>query len=403
MERFFQGKRIVIYGIGNTGRAFFGKYASELSLEVCTCSDEEFEPIEGMKGVTLSELDKEKDYLVICSAYYREIYDWLIFSEWEVVKNFVRWDVFEEVFADLGKRKIAIFCGQCEMDEISICMRKDRNYSDSWSTIVYSDRDVIKGGDRFNIGLAKEIRYMIRYADCFIQGSAISPATASGYQVLRDALKEGGKVIKVSLFDFDSYWPQDIASTRTISPFYLQPPERKIGAYCERDQYLENLVLGGDHSVKEILDNVCSENCFDPEIVWKNHKKNMMRVNIMDRVSDVKIFDFVDREFKKNKLYCDRGHFNTPLMQEYAIRLLKYIQAEVDEDAVRKITMENTFYNVNEFPIYPCTAAILGLEWIDKDTEYRMLGYNGLKRVTFKEYMDDLITYYSEVKRIKEL
>lgn len=395
-----KNKRIIIYGVGNTGKLFFEKYGEELSLEYCTSTDDEFEPIKGMKSIALSDLDKENDYLVICSKFYKDIYDWLLFLGWEVVRDFIRWDVFQETYAEKEKKYLTVFCGQCEMDEIVTCMRQDSNFTSVWASVVYNDREILKGGDLFNVGIARESSYILGYADCFVQGSAISPTLSSGYSNLTHKLREKARVIKVSLFDFDSYWPQDISSNRTLSPFYLPPQDKKIGAYCERDRFLEGLICDGIYTPAEILKKVCDKKCFERDVVWDNHKRTMMRVKIMDRVSDVKMFDYVDGQFDKSKLFCDRGHFNTSMMQEYAIRLLRLFQESVDEDAIRCIDMDNTFYGVNEFPIYPSTASILELEWNNNDTLYRMYGYNGLKRVTFKEYMECLIKYYSETKII---
>ena len=56
--------------------------------------------------------------------------------------------------------------------------------------------------------------------------------------------------------------------------------------------------------------------------------------------------------------------------------------------------------NINELPIYPSTARILNLEWINENTLYRQRRYDGVRLVTFEEYMEAFIQYCKYAKEV---
>ena len=75
-------KRLIIWGTGNTGSNFYKKYKNIISLNVCTNSDENPVPIEGMEVIHYKELDKTKDFIIICSIFHEEIERRLSIDGW---------------------------------------------------------------------------------------------------------------------------------------------------------------------------------------------------------------------------------------------------------------------------------------------------------------------------------
>lgn len=120
----------------------------------------------------------------------------------------------------------------------------------------------------------------------------------------------------------------------------------------------------------------------------------------LDKISDIKIYDYVEQNYNHKKLFCDRGHFNENMLRKYVKNILIYLNATDCINELSTIKISNIFLKVNELPIYPSTSKILGLEWIDKNTLYRMNINNAIKKVTFDEYIDIMLEYYSLSKKI---
>ncbi len=83
------------------------------------------------------------------------------------------------------------------------------------------------------------------------------------------------------------------------------------------------------------------------------------------------------------------------MLKEYIRNVFVYLQEDESIKELEKIDISDIFSTVNELPIYPSTAKILDLQWVDTHTLYRMNINNVVKMVTFDEYMDVALEYYS--------
>ena len=120
-------------------------------------------------------------------------------------------------------------------------------------------------------------------------------------------------------------------------------------------------------------------------------------------MSDIKVTDYVEENYNKVKLYCDRGHFDQALLRIYVKKFLIYLGEAEAIDELQKIVLDDIFERINEFPIYPSTSKILNLEWIEENTLYRMVLPSGIKKVTFDEYMELLVEYRYQTQKILKL
>lgn len=57
------------------------------------------------------------------------------------------------------------------------------------------------------------------------------------------------------------------------------------------------------------------------------------------------------------------------------------------------------YFYINEAPIYPSTAQILNLEFINDGSLLQMCLVDGARMVTFTEYMEWMIEYYKAAKK----
>lgn len=399
------GKRIVIYGTGNNGNAFYTKYKEYLHIEMCTSSDANIVPIPGLRPITSKELDKEKDFIIICSIYFEEIRRTLIMQGWTQNVNFIRWDIFDCLFEAVGGGKnklLMVAVGQCEIQEICIALNRIQAFKEKYLVIYFDERQVCCHGDRFDSLVYYDCDFMLRFADVYLRPSVMNPKSVRGFDYLQSNIKRDCRIIKVSLFIFDSYWPQDIAKERSISKYYMIKQNTKIPAFVERERVIENLLDSG-YSIREIKRKISTPDFFDENIVLENHKMSMRRIKVSDKLSDIKVYDYVEANYNKIKIFCDRGHFNENMVTEYVKSVLAYL--EEDESAEEFITKDisDIFARVNELPIYPSTAKILRLSWIDENTLYRMNINGVVRRVIFDEYIEQMLEYYSRVKELIEM
>ena len=403
LTNLIEGKRIILYGTGNTGNEFYNSYKNVLCIDGCTSSDREIIPIQGLETVRYNELDKEKNLLIICSIYYEEIRRNLIMSGWTQNVNFVRWDIFEKIYqAEKNDKQIIVAVGQCEIQEICEVFKRIASFNQKYIVSYFDERKVCSHGDKFNILEYYDCIFMIGKADIFLRPSVMTPKSVIGFDYLQNNVKKQCRIIKVSLFIFDSYWPQDISKDRETSKYYVIRPNTKISAFAESERVIESMLAAGKNS-KQIKEEISKEDFFDRETVYANHKTALKRIKLADKLSDIKIYDYTENNYNKLKLFCDRGHFNENMLKEYVKTIFSYLNEDKCIKELDGIGIGDIFSRVNELPIYPSTARILDLQWVDMNTTYRMNINNSVRKVTFDEYIETMLEYYSTAKKLVKM
>lgn len=393
-------KRIILWGTGKIGHLFYKKYKNKLDIVACTSNAKDIEPIEKLKTITPKQIKWGADFIVVCSSYYAEIRYQLMSEGYEVGSDFIDSYSFEKFYGkEIKEKKIIVAVGQCEISEICQALDMIDSFVEKYSIFYFDEQKVCCHGNKCDLAETKECLTFLQSADFFIKPSALEPRAMNSFQFLKTYLNEECKIITISLFDMDSYWAQDIANQRAINKYYVTKNNQKLCAYVEKDQVIEQLIDEG-RSTDEIMRLISRDDFFDSNRVMENHFNCIKRAKITDRLSDIKMSDFVEKNYNLMKLYCDRGHFHENLLREYVRRILQFFSDEESEKRLLSLDISAITQNVNELPIYPSTAKILNLEWIDKNTLYRQRRYDGIRLVTFEEYMEDFIEYCKTAKEV---
>lgn len=394
IKHMINNKRVILWGTGNTAKTFYKKYCDKLLIYACTSNEKKINPIEHLNSLKPYELDPERDFIIICSIYYDEIrFQLMSIGAYEPNINFIHWNIFEKLFnAEISSKQLIIAIGQCEISEMCQTLNMLHHFKEKYVVIYYDEQKVCMHGNKCTLEETKECRNLLGKADYFMKPSVLNPQSIWSFQLLQQYLNKQCKTITVSLFTMDSYWPQDIAKGRSINKYYVAKNNLKLCAFVERDQVIERFVDQG-LSTNEIMKLICKDNFFDSDVVKNNHNNCIKRARISDKISDIKMSDFISQSYKIIKLYCDRGHFNENSLKEYVRRILQYFGDHKSEEELINMDISCITQHVNELPIYPSTARILELEFVNKDTVYRECRYDGIRLVTFEEYMEAFITY----------
>ena len=182
----------------------------------------------------------------------------------------------------------------------------------------------------------------------------------------------------------------------------MTKPNTKLSAFVENDEIITNMLDEG-HSNDQIKKKIMKDDFFKKEEVIDNHKTSLKRIRLSDKLSDIKVYDYVDQNYNHKKLFCDRGHFNENMLREYVKKILSYLEENECIKELNSLNICDIFEKINELPIYPSTYKILGLEWMDSDSLYTMNINNKIKKVTFEEYIDAMLEYYSLARKIIKL
>ncbi len=398
-------KRIVIWGTGNTGNDFYRRYKELIDLNICTDSNEKAVPIDGTEYVKYEELDSNRDFIIICSIYHEEIERRLYIDGWRSGIHYMTSNLFEaKMETKHGDKKLLVSIGRCHIGRIAGILNRIPVFHEKYQIIHFAQPQVCVSEEGFDYNKLTECMEMLNSADILLRPATVTASATKDYACLEEMLPDKCRVIKVSLPMFGSYWPQDKGSERSTAKWYVPPFRKVLKSYSERDYVIEELMESGK-SKKEIMDIISDENLFDRQKVCANHDKVMKNAYFWDRISDVKIADFIEANYKTKKLYCDRGHIHTNLLKEYVRRILIALNETNSLDEVER----ETLYETSELSlppdslIYPSTVKALGLKFMDDEPLYRFQLADGSRMVTFSEGLEMQIEYYMRARSLLEM
>lgn len=399
LER-IKGKRLIIYGTGNTGTDFYQKNKVKLNLKLCTSSDKITNPINGLDVVERIELNRETDFIIVCSIHHKEITNRLTFEGWEEGVNYLCHDKFIKRYdAESDHKIIMVVIGQCHLDRISQAFG-NLAVSEQYAVWFFNEREVCVSGDMFDYFKVRECVDILRQANILLKPAVVTSSRVKDFEYFAECLPPKCRIISFSLPMLESYWPQDRGRESVVGKYYITHQNIKIPAYVERDYVIENYIDEGK-TTAEIIKYISDDKFFNREEVLNNHQQTLKRGYFQDRLSEVKITDYIEENYNKKRLFYDRGHFGEDMLKVYLMRLLK-ILGEPDQKQEIDALDAKRYFGINEAPIYPSTAQILNLEFINDESMIQMRLANGVRFVTFTEYMEWMIEYYKAAKRALE-
>jgi len=397
-----EDKRLIIWGTGNTGNDFYKRFKDQMTLNLCTSSDLEPVPIDGMESICYRELDKNKDFIIICSIYHEEIERRLYFDGWVFGRNYMTSNLFEAKFyAERGKKKLLISIGRCHIGRMAEVLKRIPEVKNNYLIVHFAQPKVCISDSEFDYAKLIECIEMLKNADILLRPASVTSKTIKDYEYLEGKLSAKCRIIKVSLPIFGSYWPQDTGRERSIAKWYITPYGRNLKAFGERDNIIENLIESGK-SKAEIIDIISDENYLDKEVVIANHNQTMARAYFWDRIADIKIADFIEENYKIKKLYCDRGHIHQNLLEEYIRRILSALGEKINIELYTGggIWEASELSLPTDSLIYPSTVKALELSFVDHESLFRFQLVDGSKFVTFSEGLEMQIEYYLRAKSL---
>lgn len=408
MEAEYIHRRLIIWGTGNTGKAFYQKYKNIFSLNVCTSSEEQTEPIEDLKVIHFEDLDKSNDFIIICSIYYEEIERKLFLNNWIFGENYITSAFFETKYETeyLGKQ-LLVSIGRCKIYQISKTLKMIPGFREKYAVIHFDQPNVCASEKGYDFHKVKQCMEMLKSADILFRPTTITARLIADYENFKKKASAECREISVSLPLFGSYWPQDKGRERDVAKWYISPFGKNLKAYCERDYILEELIEEGK-SKREIIESLSDINFVDKEKVLFNHHETLERAYFWDRISEIKITDYIEDNYQNKKLFCDRGHFSNSLLEEYVKRILRYLGETECLEALNSICFENLVEESGILPaseslIYPGTANVLDLKFVNEHAKYRFQLTDQTKLVTFREGLEMQIEYYMKARALLKL
>lgn len=150
------------------------------------------------------------------------------------------------------------------------------------------------------------------------------------------------------------------------------------GIFLHGDKVIEQCI-DAEMDMDEIIAFCKGDNALKEEEIKDNFRMYMNKLKLRERQWDIKIADFIEENFRKEKLFYDDGHPTNSVMKRIAVELLQKLNIE-DSEIHCEIRMDT-----HEKYVYPIVRKVLGLQWTED--EIRITGRKLTEHMDFDEYV----------------
>lgn len=386
-------KKIVLFGGGITAQNFYIEYKNNINIIKCVSNISK----EWGEGNLCGEIDITKfdmsiidseTYIVCCSIVAFDLIERQLKEKGlKVYDDFIDYRIAKAVLKDLP---IIIFYGTCVLRDIYNIIDKYDIFNENFASIF------TQSGVHQAIVTNRILIHALKICDVFVYTPKILDRD-SMYSVSREMLPSDCKMISVSNLVVSIYWPQCSKKIDDYNEFYLHTYSsyRDLRFYHTMFRKSENninkMVIEGV-KISEIAKRLSDEDFYSEKDVKRNFNSSMKLIQLAEKKVDIVVSDYINDNCKDIWLYQNYIHPNKVVIGEYTKRLLKELGvSDIKFDAYLD-TLPEHIHEGGDVPIYPSVIKHLGLSCVDEKQRWRILTSDGIKLMTFNEYVE----YYAE-------
>lgn len=399
-------KPIVLWGSEEVTTDFCEKYQHMLNIQkiVTRIDSERGTHIFDYKVENYSKKLLPQDaYIIICREnknYYDGTKKVLNNDGFSLLNDYIRYDIADAI---LSGKEIVVFLGYCQLLGIKQVLDHCPSFTKSYFTKHFQIGWHTKKGDyRYD-----EFQVCTKLADVFCFISLFQDKDVIDLDVDK-TLPDACRRISFPRIPFRGFVPYKLSDARKFNE------DAKIYGRIRYpflyEETLFNKLIKENKSEQEIFDIVSDVDLYTKEEVQKNFKLGMKMIEIASAQSDIKIYDYICKNIKNERLYRDGLHYENNLYCEFARRLADYLGIDCSNEV---LSYENLCRekNINlqvatEVPILPSVAKHLGVEHLslpEQKYQIKVTDEGAVKYLNFKEWVYAYVGYTKSIMKINDI
>lgn len=389
-----------MWGYKDAAISFYQEYKERFHITACVTEQKQHPSFldvdEKIPIVDWEEYEGSgQDYVIICASPFVLIENQILASGLRVFEEYIDNNLVKAI---LSNKKIAIIAGTCQVSVISDFLKEVRCFTDEYQCFRFSSHH---WASRWSI---KSIGYLKNFCDVYI---CMKHEEDNIKFFSPEELPATCKIITIPYALSRLYWPQMKSGwKKALNEYYIHSSRPVVGhSPFEYGDVNINRMIREGKTADEIVEELTSDNFYSEEQV-QMHIDTVLRVlEYAEEGCDIKISQYVRENYRKEMLYRDMAHMSPSFIWEVIRQILYILQIKMSEKEQTQIKENKVIVPIydrhcTEVPVYPSVARRLGLEWWQEDMQYDVHFYNGVKKLTFEEYIR---AYYSICSKYKEL
>lgn len=399
VKKKLETSNVILWGYQDAAISFYQKYKERFHITACVTEQKQHPPfLDVEEEIPIIAWEKyqggQDDYVVVTASPFYHIENQILASGLRIFEDYIDGNLVNIILCD---KKIAIIAGACQVSVINDFLRQVKCFTDEYQCFRFSSH---RWASRWSV---KSLCYLKNFCDVYI---CMKHEEDNMKFFSPEELPENCKIITIPYALLRLYWPQIKAGWKNALNEYFIHYEKPAGhGPFEYGDININRMIREGKTADEIVRELTSDNFYSEEQV-QVHIDTVLRILEYEESNcDVKILQYVQKNYLKEMLYRDMAHPSPTIMWEIIRQILDILQIKMSEAEQAQIKENKAIVpayerHCTEIPVYPSVARRLGLEWWKEDMQYDVTFYNGVKKLTFEEYIR---AYYSVCSKYKEI
>lgn len=391
----FRSAEIILFGAGDYAKQLYRDFGADYHIVKCITNNprEHVFEVDGKEVCPVCRVEeglkqaKAGSYMVCASANPAKMEEQLWRLGYAPGKDFCNSDIFRLLVSD---KKIAVSYGVCYMRALYNCLEKSLGFSEDYEifySLSYLERNAVD--DFF-------LKFLIGICDLYLYNATLSPEERMKQEELLHYLPIGSKRVGIPVIASSAYYPQAGDRSQWGNPYGIVSSQTHWGSFLSGDHNINRMLEEG-RSTDEIVETLMDDEYYSASWLEENYKKEMIGIQVSESIADITISDFLRDNRGKKRLFLNESHISNEVILQLARRILKHLGYADDLPEEEILLMQ--LLNTSEVPLYPSVIRGLNLTVYAENDTYRLFTFQGMKVVTFEEYLRLYCDYCGNMMR----
>ena len=287
----------------------------------------------------------------------------------------------------ITKKKLIVAYGNCQMHDYYDCLNRCPDFVKKYDSSYFKYEKYARWEE-------EQVENLLCFADVFIITKESFDKKHRDLEKFVIKNNPFCRIISIPCYSFRGVFPQTNPHIQEQNKFDIV---QDIFNTFHREDIYSNRMIDAGKSIESIIAQYQSETTFEGTAIKKLFELSLKQLAMMDRASDIKIYNYVNENVTSRRLFKDPVHMEDELVWHLTRQILNILECNAPEN-----NLGGTIHYFSELPIYPEVASTLGLKWWDHNSKCELRMSEGMLLVTPKEFIERYYLFCKNVHQIKK-